>query len=346
MSRLYLSFLAVIFLAGCGESIETRKQRFLEQGNAMVRRQNTEEAIRLYEAALALDSCFADAWNNLGTVYFNSRDYSRAIQHYGFAIMCRPGYVAAHLNRANAYYETGELHSALADIRRVEAKEPDTITVHFLKGLILTKWRDFDGAITAFQKGLATDPENYELKVNIGTVYYYRRQYDSARSYLAAMLRNRQEPNALNTLALVETASGNYEDAMDWIDKALTERPNDPYFLNNRGFIRLMKGDVPGALEDINNSISLDPYNGWAYRNKGIYYLRMSRGADALEMFTRAEELDPHIEDIYYYLSEAHWMLNNRRQACEYIRKSIDAGEGITHTLRSRCPEIKRDQRQ
>jgi tetratricopeptide (TPR) repeat protein len=325
----------VFLLGGCSESKETRLQRFLQQGNDMVMHSNDEQAISYYQNALRLDSCFADAWNNLGTVYFKRRDFDRAVVHYTRAIECRSQYADAYLNRANAFYETNELQNSLRDLDFVERKNPDTVVIHFLRGLIYTRLRDYEKARLNFEHAIAVDPGNPELKVNLGTVYYYQKKYDSALTLLRSIPEETKEPNAYNTLSLIETATGNYPEAMRWISEALKLRPNDPYYLNNRGYIYLLMNETERGLADINESIAQDPHNAWAYRNKGIYYLLRSDAEAAARMFKEAEGRDPHLEDIYYYLGEAHWRLGQRERACTYYEKSLEMHEG-------RKPDMKR----
>jgi tetratricopeptide (TPR) repeat protein len=336
ISLIRLAILCLVLMTACSETKETRLQRFLAQGNEMVSRKNYEQAIDYYQGALRLDSCFADALNNLGTVYYNTKDYSNALIHYTRAIECRPQYIEAYINRANTYYETNELFSALRDLDRVASKNPDTLVLHFLRGLIFTKLRHYPEAENSFKKALMIDPDNVELKVNLGTVYFYERKNDSARALLQSVIAGNKEPNAYNTLSLLETVNGNYSQAMEWIAKALAIRPDDPYYLNNRGYIYLMLKEYEKALEDINQSITSDPYNGWAYRNKGIYYLKQSSPADAIRMFRQAEGLDKHIEDIYYYLGEGYWAAGDEAQACVFYRKSLEMKES-SKPERGRC---------
>src|SRR5690606_23915666 len=63
----------------CSESREVRVQRFLMRGNEMVQIKNFEEAERLFREAIRLDSCFAEAWNNLGTLQFNRTNFEDEI---------------------------------------------------------------------------------------------------------------------------------------------------------------------------------------------------------------------------------------------------------------------------
>jgi tetratricopeptide (TPR) repeat protein len=333
-----LCFIVIILgLTSCSESKETLMQRYLVQGNDMARLRNNEEAERFFKAALALDSCFADAWNNLGTLYFSQRRFLPAVEQYSRAIECKPDYWEAWLNRSNARYEAHDYTSALADLKRVEEHKADTAALYFMQGAIYTRLRELDNALVAFRRAHQLDKANVEIVINQGTVFYYKREYDSARQILLKVLeQHSQEANAMNVLAMSEIEQKNYTAALTWLSQALGVEPANAYFLNNRGYVYLMTGQAELALEDINRSITIDPYNGWAYRNKGIYYLNTRRYAEALPMFQQAEKLDPLIDNLYPYLTEAYFQNKDMDQACKAYLQALKRGDSVS---RKPCKE-------
>ena len=163
-----------IVLFSCMDSKETKLQRFLIQSNDLVKKQNVERAEHFLTEALKLDSCFADAWNNLGTLYFNQMKYAEALEYYDNAVRCRPDFTVGYFNRANTAYELKEYYRALKDLDIVIKNKPDTSTVYFLQGLINTRLRKFNEALSSFRKAQSLDQRNSEILVNLGTVYYYK----------------------------------------------------------------------------------------------------------------------------------------------------------------------------
>src|SRR3990170_1956160 len=108
-----LWWISGILLVSCLDSKETKLQRFLIQSNDMVRKQNPEQAERFLQEALKLDSCFADAWNNLGTLYFDQMKYAEALEYYDNAVRCKSDFTDGYFNRANTAYELKEYYRAL-----------------------------------------------------------------------------------------------------------------------------------------------------------------------------------------------------------------------------------------
>ena len=108
----------LFLLTSCG-SKEERLQKFLLQGNIASKERNWEQATYYYGEAIRLEPCFADAWNNLGTVYFQQKNYEKAMEQYEKAVSCSPQFINALLNRANTAYELKEYYKAIRDRKSV-----------------------------------------------------------------------------------------------------------------------------------------------------------------------------------------------------------------------------------
>lgn len=333
--------MGVIFLIAlaCADRRETQLQRFLLRGNDMAAKQNFSEARRFYGEAIRLDSCFADAWNNLGTVQFKERHFREAMASYTRAIDCNPAFYDALLHRANTYYELNDPGSALRDLREYGEHYPDTSILFFSSALAFTRMARYDTAETLFREALRRDPENNEIRVNLGIVYYLKDEFDSARTILHnSIARDASEANAYNTLALIAAASGQPDEALSWIDKALAVRPADAWFLNNRGYFYLLKGDLSRAVRDVDASIMEDPYNAWAYRNKGIYYLEKDDPVSSLRVLNHALRLDSTVELLYFYLGKASIRNGEKQKGCVYLSKALRKDDINAAEYARHCP--------
>jgi tetratricopeptide (TPR) repeat protein len=65
-----------------------------------------------YEKAIALDQDFAAAWNNLGNVDLDLKNYNVATEHYKKAITLNPQSALYHYNLARAWEALGEVDEA------------------------------------------------------------------------------------------------------------------------------------------------------------------------------------------------------------------------------------------
>jgi tetratricopeptide (TPR) repeat protein len=72
-----------------------------------------EEAIVSYKKAIELEPAHAAAHINLGTLYYNRRDYSLAEKHYRAAIAADSRYALAYFDLGNVLDETGRMLDAV-----------------------------------------------------------------------------------------------------------------------------------------------------------------------------------------------------------------------------------------
>ncbi|GIV36347.1 MAG: hypothetical protein KatS3mg032_0726 [Cyclobacteriaceae bacterium] len=319
-------FVAVTGLLGACETPEIRKQRLLLRGNEALEHQSYAEAIRLYAAALDIDSCYAEALNNWGTTLHRQKDYAQAAEKYSRALMCKPDYVNAWLNRANTWFEMKQYERSLHDAQAV-LKLADTVPAYFISGIACAAMGRHEEAKQWFRRVLMRQQENAEAAVNLAIAMYYRMEYDSAEQVLAALLQQQpDEAEAWNTRGMVALAMAAWDDAIGYFNTALRLKDN-AWYLNNRGYAWLMKGNYNLALSDINESLARDPQNAWAYRNKGIYYLLTGEPASAVRLLEQAAAMDERVEDVYAWLAEAHAKAGNITEACRYARLSAERGE-------------------
>src|SRR5688572_18119343 len=231
--------MVLVVLTGCADSRESRLQQFLEKGNASLEQSNSEQAIYYFEQALKIDSCYADALNNIGTTHFNNRRLEEALRFYDQALTCDPGFVRAYFNRSNTFLALHDYQAALADIGRILKVKPDTGVAYFSRGLAYTEVERYNEAIESFKVAGRLDTAlRFDALVNIAAVKIRMRQYDEAESDLRACMRERvDEPNIHNSLGLIAVEKKEFDKALVHANNALKLSPDQPYFLNNRGFI-------------------------------------------------------------------------------------------------------------
>ncbi len=103
----------------------------LEQTGAPV-----EEIIAAYRKASELDPASAGALVNLGTVYFNMRDWRKAEDHYLRALKADVEYALAHFNLGNLYDEQGKRGLALDHYLAALRIHPNYADAHYNLALL------------------------------------------------------------------------------------------------------------------------------------------------------------------------------------------------------------------
>lgn len=321
MSR-FLSFFIIGFALSACETKEVKLQQLLLKGNIAIEATQFEQAIYYYKEALKLDSCFSDAWNNLGTIDFRLGQQDEAIQHYDRAIQCNPK-AEFYLNRANAQFENMAFFSALKDIEFFEKQKPDSIPAMVLKGLILGRLQQFDAAEKLFTEILELDSLNPDHWINRATINYYQKSFEKARPDLIKALEiDSVNSQAYNTLSMINADEGLFKNAMELVEMALKYSPDHPHYLNNRGYIRLLTGDLSNGEQDLNESMVREPDNPWVYRNKGILYLKLNKPESAEKLFRQVLAMDSSVDKTGEYLGLALLASGKKQDGCNWLKKS------------------------
>jgi hypothetical protein len=94
------------------------------------------DAMKAYETAVGLDARSAGAWLNLGTIYFNARQFAKAENHYKRALEADPDYALAHFNIANLYDDRGDYRRALLHYHDAVRLNPAYADAHYNLALL------------------------------------------------------------------------------------------------------------------------------------------------------------------------------------------------------------------
>ena len=128
----------------------------LEQtGSAM------ENVIEAYEKAIELDPNSAGALVNLGTIYFNGRDFARAKGFYEKALEVDPEYALAHFDLANLYDERGDRAKAVEHYQAALRVAPHYADAHYNLALLYQGTNQPMRAVRHWTSYLKLDPGSH-----------------------------------------------------------------------------------------------------------------------------------------------------------------------------------------
>lgn len=169
-----------------------RPTDLIAQADRLLGTGQTDDAIRLYEIALAIDPHLPDAWYNLGWALRSTRRFEAASQAYGEAL--RHGVrnpEDARLNRA--------------------AILSDHLYAH-------------EAAVDELKTALRDAPEFIPALLSLGTLYEDLGNAESAREvYGKAWHYSQGNGRAIARLAMIDLAEGNHKAALAMLQSALTQ---------------------------------------------------------------------------------------------------------------------------
>ena len=115
--------------------------------------------------------------------------------------------------------------------------------------------------IARLKNELEKAPENVELLIQLGNLYFDASRYQDAVSYYeAALARNPSNPLVLTDCAVMYFQLGDSDRALEYLQRAIVLKPDLPQAYYNKGLILMMaKGQKEQALEAWREYIRIAP---------------------------------------------------------------------------------------
>jgi tetratricopeptide (TPR) repeat protein len=201
-------------------------------------RDRLENAISLFNQALARDSNFALPYAALANTYINMSNYgympsdsalSKATASATRAIELDSSLAEAHASLGFLFASSGSFEKSESSFRRALRLNPTApLSHHFYSLLLMIEGRP-DEAARENQRSLELDPLFPIANTNRGIIMVQREEFDSARVALSRSLdHSPRNPLAHYFLGAMEAAEGTYAQALPHLREAYRETPNYP----------------------------------------------------------------------------------------------------------------------
>ena len=224
-----------------------------------------EEALRLTEAALEVDTESAALHSNRGIALASLKRHDEALTSFDRALAIDARNPGTLCNRADTLCELGRLPEALSVYDQALALEPRLVSALVNRGLALRDLGRPAEALASYDKALAVDGNDAE---------------------------------ALNNRGVALRDLGRHDEALASYERALTLRPNHVDALFNRGNVLLALKRPAEAIVSYGKALALRPAFADAYNNRGNAQAQLGALDDALASYDRALAIDPRLRDV------------------------------------------------
>ncbi|MBZ5554127.1 MAG: tetratricopeptide repeat protein [Acidobacteriia bacterium] len=142
--------------------------------------------------------------NNLGALYFQTNQYSLAMEHYRIAESIMPDSPSLLTNIGISLKQQGQIDEAVTYLRRAVSLAPQDTRARNVLGVASQKQGDLSGAIEAFDTVLEQDPGNADAHFGRAYVLHKQGKTDAAiREYLRTLEIDPSNQGARNNLNLL-----------------------------------------------------------------------------------------------------------------------------------------------
>ncbi len=188
---------------------------------------------------------------------------------------------------------------------------------------IVTRNRDWRSDVQLFTVTLATSPDAYPIRNNLGAVYWHLGDAKSAkREWNEALRLNPHNAIVLNNLGLLCAKEKRYDDALDYFRRAMRLKPNytDPHL--NLGSTYAETGLKDAATLQLRAAVALSPLNTRARNELGKLYFGAGWLTEAEEQFRRSVESEPNVL-AYDSLGDIYTRRGERQKGKEAFRRAV-----------------------
>jgi tetratricopeptide (TPR) repeat protein len=253
--------------------------------------------------------------------YLEAKNYQLAKQTGENAVKLYPNNADAHRCLGEAYYYLGNSNSSIEELKTAEKLTSDKKTlgaIYSYLGGDYSNLNDFNTALLYYSRGLKISTDLNDTK---------------------------NESRELNNIASIYEKMGNYDKALEYLNKSL-QLTSDPSAIatiyDEVGLVYLIKGDNNKAIEYAKkamqageNAVKLYPNNADAHQCLGEAYYYLGDFSSSIEELKTAEKLTSDkktLAAIYSYLGGDYLNLNDFNTALLYYSRGLKISTDLNDT--------------
>ncbi|KAF7776116.1 hypothetical protein Agabi119p4_4509 [Agaricus bisporus var. burnettii] len=237
------------------------------------------------------------------------------------------------------------------------------------------KKREFDTAISHFEKAWDIYPKDVTFLSNAAAAYLEKGDYDKAIEICekavdeGRSLRSNYTliAKALGRIGSAYQRKGDLPSAIKYFQKSLTEHrtpdvlnklreaerlsaeeakkayidPEKSHVAREEGNVKFKTGDFVGAVKDYTESIKRDPSDARGYNNRAAAYTKLAALPEALKDVNEAIKVDPNFVKAYIRKSTVLFAMREYTKAIEAVQEATNHDSERQHTKEIQQQEMK-----
>jgi len=163
-------------------------EKICKQAKQCVRQSDNDQAIDLFKQALEIGPDSFDANNGIATVFFLTRQYEKAAEHFELAGKLDLKQGKALINLGAVFNRMGEYEKAINVLRKGLQKERDSCEGYYNMGYAQRKLNQTAMSVSAYREAIRINPEMIDAYMNLAIVYRETGNYGQAKTQYRQVL--------------------------------------------------------------------------------------------------------------------------------------------------------------
>ena len=278
----------------------TDLRSWLELGDLYQQSGDSVQAGSIYQE---VQSRFPEEWQahfQYGRFLMRQQHYLEALKPLEKVVILEPDQVVGWLFRGISYTHLDSLDAAERDLNQAVRLEPANALAQYYLGMIYSDRSAYDKAVTHLQQALEGQPGWISALNMLANAYENLKAYQNSDSvYQLAIEIEPRNALILNNYAYtLSLRSERLEEALKMAMKALELEPENGAYLDTVGWIYYKMGRTRDALTYIEKAATARPESVEVYDHLGDVYTALDMPDKAREAWNHALKLDEKSQEI------------------------------------------------
>jgi tetratricopeptide (TPR) repeat protein len=267
-----------------------------------------DEGIVILQGMLKTVPESPDIHHILGIAFYGKKENQSALAHFRKVTAESRFYEDAVIHAAFILSENKQNKEAIKLLSDAIKNEPQNVEFKYYLGTFYEEEEQFEKAEIAIQEAIKLEPDNPKYYFRLGVVYDKSNKKEASMDAMRKVISlDPKHSNALNYLGYTYADLGeNLDEAERLILEALKHKPDDGYITDSLGWVYYKKGEYEKALEYLEKAIGIVPDDPIMLEHLGDAYLKLNDKTNALKFYKKSlkhkekdkEELEKKIREL------------------------------------------------
>lgn len=274
----------------------TNSENYIQQAYTQSAMRRTDQAKANFSKAYALDPQNKIAIKELTDLYFNYRQFAKAIEFAEKCSDCDNNIRILGL----CYYEQEDYAKAEKYLGAALEKNPNDVQVTYTMGRNYLDMEEYRKAIPYYAKAIELDPTRSTWMYELGLLYYTVNEYKNAlASFENAATHGYARSNDFNeNMGYVALYCGEYDRGENLLMDIWKRKPNNKDILRDMAEILYQQKQYDRSLSYCQKLMEMDMKDGKALYQAGLCFQKKGEKSRGAQMCDKAIELDPSLENL------------------------------------------------
>jgi tetratricopeptide (TPR) repeat protein len=319
---------AVEHFAASGPLLDSQPATREEYCACLLRLEQPEKAISVYQRALELSPEDSDARRQLAAIQLTTERPKEALETLAPLLQKDSPDVKTLELASSAYEAEGNTLLGVTTLRQAIVMDPHDVDLYLDFAVLSIDHQSFQVGIDMVNVGLKAEPKSAPLYVARGVLYVQLAKYEEAENDFDRA--DQLEPNqGIGSAAqgLEQVQSNDPDRALRTVQSKLASKPNDPYLLYLQADILTQMGQEPGsrnfqtALRSAKKAVALQPTLVPARDVLAKLYLQARQTQAAIDQCREILKLDPKDQTALYHLIQTLRKTGNTNEIPDLLKR-------------------------